>query len=228
MSTEKNTLNSSNAHVQTETKVITIQTDVAARDFITVYNSRQAFLNDTFINRIKAGTRKTLAELKRHRFPPTLMDLRLQFAACLMAGVPDQYVFVMNDEQRYTLQQLKHLVPEWAAIAENALIESDPALADKLMSATQWNAKSAFEVAFANAMNELRDLKKAKQAPVHFSHYQKWIIDPLEKAAEHVKEVSTPRNSLIGYGERISLSEALAIAEKLKDEFLKLVDDLAG
>jgi hypothetical protein len=126
------------------------------------------------------------------------------------------------------MQELKQLVPEWSSIAEKALIESDPALADKLMSREQWNARSAFEVTFASAMNELREIKKMKQAPASFAHYLKWTINPLEKAIEHVKSVNTPGNSLIGYGNRISLSEAIATAEKLKEEFQKVLALASG
>jgi hypothetical protein len=49
----------------------------------------------------------------------------------------------------------------------------------------------------------------------------KWILNPLDKAIENVKTIKPPSNCLIGYGNRISLSQAMAMAENLKDEYRK-------
>lgn len=151
------------------------------------------------------------------------MDLREEFAKCLKANVSDDHRFSMHDGRSYTAHELKRLVPEWAAIAEKALMESDPALADKLMSPAQWNAKCAFEVTFANAVNEIRDIRKAKELRGSFDHYKKWMISPLHKAMEQVKAVNPPGNSLIGYGDRITLAEAMAMAGNLEKEFQKVL-----
>jgi hypothetical protein len=91
------------------------------------------------------------------------------------------------------------------------------------MSAVQWNAKAAFEVTFVSAVNDLRNIKKARQTDGSYDHYKKWIIHPLQKAMEQVKAVNPPGNSLIGYGDRIPLSEAMTIAENLPDEFRKVL-----
>jgi hypothetical protein len=225
MTTLKKTLQEEHHHAHPEKKLSSMhqpEAQLAVDDFVKLYNSRTAFFADTFIKKVKAGNRKALAELQRHVFPPTPMDLRQEFARCLKANIEDDYAFVMADGKQYTLHELKKFVPEWSSIAEKALMESDPALADKLMSPVQWNAKAAFEVTFVSAMNELRDIKKMKQVSGSFDHYRKWIIDPLVKAIQHVKAVNPPDNALIGYGDRISLTEALAVAQNLLDEFQKL------
>ena len=129
----------------------------------------------------------------------------------------------MKDGKVYSMQEMKRLVPEWAIMAVNALMESDPAMADRLMSSAQWNARSAFEVAYVSAMNELRDIRKNKKATGNLDHYMKWIINPLESAIEQVKAVNPPGNSLIGYGSRISLQDAMATAETLQREFRKVL-----
>jgi hypothetical protein len=230
MTTQKNTLNSSRHHAQQEDNASPTEKPLAddkieevANNFIKFFNTRAAFFADVFIKKVKEGNRKALAELTRHALPPTQMDLRLEFIKCLSANISDDYTFSMKDGKRYTMKALKLLVPEWSSVAEKALMESDPALADKLMSPAQWNAKSAFEVTFVTAMNELRDIKKTKNASASFEHYSKWVIAPLEKALEHLKAVNPPGNSLIGYGNRISLSQAMVIAAGLPDEFRKLL-----
>jgi hypothetical protein len=190
--------------------------------FVRLYDARATFFDDTFVKKVKEGNRKALAELLRHRLPPTQMDLRQEFAKCLQSNIPDAYIFRMNDSKRYSFQELKRLVPEWATLAEKALMASDPALADKLMSQVQWNAKCAFEVTFANAMNELSDLKKTRKG-ASLAHYLKWTIDPLEKAIEQVKAVDPPGNALIGYGNRITLSGAISMTKSLRDDFRKAV-----
>ena len=224
MSTKKNTLNSPDHHVHSETNSPGYPKQFlrAADHFIKVYNSRAAFFSDDFIKKVKKADRKALAELQRFALPPTQMDLRQDFAFCLQAKITDDYVFAMGDGKRYTMAQLKYHVPEWALLAEKILIESDPALADKLMTPLQWNAKAAFEVTFASAMNELKDIKKTKVIS-SADHYMKWIISPLKKAIEQAKSVKPPGNSLIGYGDRIPLKEALAIAETLPDEFDRII-----
>jgi hypothetical protein len=199
------------------------QGDIAVNNFIRFYDARATFFSEAFIKKLKDGNRKALSELQRHSVQPTHMDLRQELAKCVKANISDAHPFQMNDGKRYTMQELKQLVPEWTLIAEKALMESDPALADKLMSPVQWTAKVAFEVTFVSAMNELRDIKKARQADGSYDHYMKWIINPLQKAIEQVKAVDPPGNSLIGYGDRIPLSEAMAIAENLPDEFRKVL-----
>jgi hypothetical protein len=109
-------------------------------------------------------------------------------------------------------------------MAEKALMASDPKLADKLMSPAQWNAKSAFEVTFTSAMNEVKEIKKTKLVSGSLGHYTKWVITPLKKAMEQVNALNPPANALIGYGERISLADAMKIAEGLPDELHKLVN----
>lgn len=224
MSTEKNSLNSKNHHVHTESKSSsqTSQIDKAVNHFIKVYNARASFLTEGFIKKVKEGNRKALAELQRFPLPPTQMDLRGDFDFCLKANVSADHLFLMRDGVEFTMSALRRLVPEWATIAEQALIESDPVLADKLMTRLQWDAKAAFEVTFTSAMNELKDIRKTKQIASH-DHYTKWILNPLKKAVEHAKEVNPPGNSLIGYGDRISLKEALAIAETIPGEFERIV-----
>jgi|GEM_PF-5422365 len=195
--------------------------DKAVREFIRVYDARCHFFEDSFFNKIAQGNRKALSELQCHPLPPTQMDLRKEFAACVNKNVPDNHHFRMRNGKAFTMKELKHLVPEWSSIAEKALIASDPALADKLMTLTQWNAKSAFEVTFMNAINELKGIKISKQAPATVDHYVKWTINPLKKAIEEVKSANTPGNALVGYGSRIPLSEALKVAENLENDFDK-------
>jgi hypothetical protein len=225
MTTEKNTLNSSgNRHAHDETKPPPVHNnpiDFAVANFVAAYNERATFLNEAFIKKLKEGNRKALAELQRYPLPPTRMDLRNELASCLKANIADDQRFLMIDGKVYTMLQLKRLVYEWCSIAEMALMQSDPTLADKLMSLVQWNAKSAFEVAFVTAMNELTEIKKNKKAISSWEHYVKWIINPLKKAIEHVKEVNPPTNSLVGYGNRIPLSKAMVIAENVEGEFEK-------
>ena len=224
MSTEKNSVNSQNHHVHSKTASTHHANQVlkAADHFTKIYNNRAAFFTDEFMKKVKKSDRKALMELQRFPMPPTQMDLRGDFAYCVQAKTPDDYVFTMKDGQRYTMAELIKLVPQWAMLAEAVLIASDPALADKLMTPLQWNAKAAFEVTFASAMNELKDIRKTKQM-ASADHYIKWIINPLKKAIDHAKEVNPPGNSLIGYGDRIPLKEALAIAETLPGEFDKLL-----
>lgn len=223
MTTPKNALNSLSDHAQHDQNLSLTEHDETVKNFIGLYNARADFFADSFIKKLKEGNRKALAELQRYPLPPTQMDLRQELAKCVKANISDEHPFPMNDGKRYTMQDLKRLVPEWCGVAEKALIDSDPALADKLMSAAQWNAKSAFEVTFVSAMNELKDLKKTKEAVATFDHYLKWIITPLEKAIEQVKAVNPPGNSLVGYGSRISLAQAMVIAGGLKGEFQKLL-----
>jgi hypothetical protein len=224
MTTQKNSLNSQNHHAHQEgNSNYPDEIDSAVNNFIRLYNLRTAFFSDSFIRKVKDGNRKALAELLRQPVPPTLMDLRPEFLKCLQANVLDEHRFRMKDGKVYTMQELKRLVPEWSSIAEKALIESDPALADKLMSLVQWNAKAAFEVTFSSAMNELRDIRKTKKVTGDFEHYMKWIILPLEKSLENVKAVNPPGNALVGYGDRIPLREAIAIAENVKYEFQRIL-----
>ena len=228
MSSEKNAFSSSNHHAHNKETPSQNERDIVVSNFIKLYDARAPFFTDTFIRKVKEGNRKALAELQRHPLPPTQMDLRQEFAKCLKTNIPDEYAFLLKDGKLYTMQSLKRLVPEWSAIAEKALMESDPVLADKLMSPAQWNAKSAFEVTFASAANELKDLKKTKKANGSFDHYMKWVLNPLKKAMEQVRTVNPPGNSLIGYGNRISLSEAMAVAENLQDEFQKVLAEKAS
>jgi hypothetical protein len=223
MSTKKNSLNSQNDYVPSEMKLSKRLKpfEKAVADFVEVYNSRAIFFTHTFIKKVKDGNRKALAELQGFSFPPTQMDLRKDLERCVKAGVPDSQVFVMKDGGRYLMSDLRRNVTEWALLAEKALIDSDPLLADKLMSSVQWNAKAAFEVTFASAMNELKDIKKTKHV-AGADHYMKWIVNPLKKAIENVKLVKPPGNSLIGYGDRLPLTEAVALAETLPAEFEKL------
>jgi hypothetical protein len=225
MSIEKNSLNSQNRYVHSESKSSDHlnQIDKSVNHFIKVYEARTDFFADAFIKKVKNRNRKALAELQRFSIPPTPMDLRLDFAHCIKSKISNEHPFMMKDGTRYTMAELKRLVPEWASIAEQALIESDPALADKLMTPLQWNAKAAFEVTFTSAMNELKDIKKTKQL-ASADHYLKWIIIPLKKAVEHAKEVKPPGNSLIGYGDRISFAGAIIIAETIPAEFDKLMN----
>lgn len=199
-----------------------------ARKFIEVFDTRSAFFDDAFIRKLREGNRKALAELQRHTLPPTPMDLRKELADCVKANLPDSHLFAMKNGRVYLLEELKRVVPEWSNIAEKALIDSDAVLADKLMSPAQWNAKSAFEVTFMNALNELRDLKKMKQAPASLEHYTKWTIDPLKKSIAQVRSAGTPLNALIGYGDRIPLAQALRTAETLDVDFQKLVKSKGG
>jgi hypothetical protein len=233
MATPKDPLNSRNYHAHHEEKSSSTQqpaqplanneSDMAINNFTRLYDARAIFFTEAFIKKLKDGNRKALAELQLHSLSPTLMDLRQEFAKCLKANIPDEYLFPAKDGRRYTMRELKRLVPEWSLIAEKALMASDPALADKLMSPAQWNAKVAFEVTFVSAVNELKDLKKASQTGGSHDHYMKWIITPLLKAIEQVKTVDPPGNALIGYGDRISLREAMAIAENLHGEFQKVL-----
>jgi hypothetical protein len=195
----------------------------AINNFISVYNARAAFFSDSFIKKVNEGNRKALGDLQRFPMPPTQMDLRQELAKCLQTFISEEYCFGMSDGKRYTLQELKRLVPEWAFMAEKALMASDPKLADKLMSPAQWNAKSAFEVTFTSAMNEIKEIKKTKLVSGSLGHYTKWVINPLTKAMEQVNAVNPPANALIGYGERISLADAMKIAEGLPDELHKLL-----
>jgi hypothetical protein len=228
MTTPKNTLNSERHHAHAENHLsITQHNEVhpAVTHFVNIYNFRATFFSDAFIKKVKDGNRKALTELQRHALPPTQMDLRQEFAKCLNEKIADDYSFQMADSKVYTLLDLKRLVQQWATIAEQALMESDPALADKLMTPAQWNAKSAFEVTFVSAMNELKDIKKTKLVAASVNHYVKWTITPLQTAIEQVKAVNPPGNALIGYGtNRISLSEAMKIAVNLHQEFRTLLE----
>src|SRR5262245_20615111 len=152
MTTQKNSTESPTHHArQDQPPPDDPEVEGVVNNFIKLYDARAIFFDDAFVKKVKEGNRKALAELLRHRLPPTQMDLRQEFAKCLRVNIPDAYVFRMKDGKRYAFQDLKKLVPDWASLAEKALMASDPALADKLMSPVQWNAKSAFEVTFANA-----------------------------------------------------------------------------
>jgi hypothetical protein len=193
-------------------------------NFVTLYNLRSDFFSDAFVKKVKSGDRKALAELKKHAMPPTRMDLRAEFAKCVQANVPEETVFTLKDGKQYTMQQLKVLVPEWAVAAETALINSDPEMADKLMTLMQWNAKSAFEVTYTTAVNDLHDLKKVndRSKGATLEHYTKWTLNPLKRAIEEVKSLKVPLNALIGYGsKRYPISETLPKAEKIEAEFQK-------
>jgi hypothetical protein len=223
MTTQKNTVNQGASQDETSSSHPKSDTDID--NFIRLYNARAAFFADSFIKKLKDGNRRALAELQRFPMQPTYMDLRQAFAKCIQANIADNHSFSMADGKQYSMQELKRLVPQWAAIAERALMDSDPALADKLMSPTQWNAKSAFEVTFVSAMNELKDIKKVSEAPADFEHYLKWVVNPLRKAIEQVRAVNPPANALIGDGDRIPLSEALRIAEDLPNEIKRALAD---
>jgi hypothetical protein len=221
---KKESLDSQDRHARSEehlTSAQAIDREVSANHLVNTYDSRAAFFTESFVKKVKEGNRKILAELVRQAVPPTPMDLRSQLAKCIQCGLPDHYVFSMKDGKTYTMAELKQLIPAWAAIAETALIESDPALADKLMSPTQWNARSAFEVAFVNASNALKEIKKLKQDNASFDHYLKWVITPLKQALEEAKSINPPGNTLIGYGTKISLREAIKVAEGMEQEFRK-------
>jgi hypothetical protein len=224
MTTLKKTLNAVSDHGENQfASAPQDEVDLAVNNFIRLYDARAAFFTDTFVKKVKEGNRKALAELQQQALPPTPMDLRQEFSKCLKANVSDAHTFSMKQGRHYTMKELKQLVPEWSSIAEMALIKSDPVLADKLMSPVQWNAKSAFEVIFASAMTELKSIKKTRLTNGSFDHHTKWILAPLKQAMEHVKTVNPPGNALIGYGDKISLDEAMLIAKGLEDEFRKVV-----
>lgn len=196
----------------------------AATSLINLYNERSEFFTDEFIKKVRSGNRKALGKLTQFKLPPTPMDLRPELAKCVAVNVPPSYEFIMKDGRKFTKLELKDLIPEWALIAEEALMKSDPQLADKLMNVKQWNAKSAFDVIFATAVNDLKALKIAPpEARMPVDHYQKWTIKPLKDAIEQVKLLRVPHNALIGYGDKFPISEALAKAEKLEAEFLKVL-----
>jgi hypothetical protein len=219
MLTVKNTNNGeSDSHAQT---LLTPQAEKTVQNFINVYNTRSTFFEDSFTKKVKEGNRKAIAELRRFPVPPTQMDLRKDFAECIKANVPDDYSFILKDGKIYKMEELKQLVPSWASIAEKALIESDPVMADKLMSPVQWNAKSAFEVTYTGALNELKNLKRTNNVATA-EHYIKWVLTPLKRSIDEVKLVGPPGNALIGYGERIPLKDAVIIAESLEKEFHKV------
>jgi hypothetical protein len=220
MVTEKNFSNSQNNYGHTNSAE-TEETKIAVQSFVDTYNARSVFFADAFIKKVREKNRKALAELLRHPLPPTMMDLRQPFMQVLRVPLADEQPFRMNDGKNYSLKDLKILVPQWCLTAEKALMESDPALADKLMSPIQWNAKSAFEVTFTTAMNELKEIKKTKVVS-SFEHYTKWTISPLKRAIEQVKAARPPENALIGYGDKIPLREATVIAETLENEFKKI------
>jgi hypothetical protein len=228
MTTPKNTLNSQNHYAQSEQLPVPNEIDIAAHNFVKLYDARASFFTDIFVRKVKEGNRKALAELQRYPLPPTQMDLRQEFAKCIKADISDDYTFRMKDGKVYTTRELKRLVHEWFSAAEKALIESDPALADKLMSPAQWNAKSAFEVTYVTAMNELRDIKKTRQAGASLEHYIKWVVNPLEKAMEQVNAVNPPGNSLVGFGNRIPLADAMITARGFREEFQKLLQGKTG
>lgn len=197
--------------------------DRSVSNFISLWNARSHFFSDAFIRKLLVGNKKALLELQQSSIQPTPMDLRDALQMCVKAGVPDDENFMMNDGHIFTMRGLKERVPGWATIALNALMASDPALADKLMSPAQWNAKSAFEVIYTTAVNELKNIKKTKQVAGPLSHYTKWILTPLADAIKQVKNVNPPGNALIGYGDRVALAAALRIAEGLESEFKKVM-----
>lgn len=220
MVTDRNFSNSQNSYSQTSS-TDSNDMELAIQNFIETYNSRSAFFADSFIKKVQEKNKKALAELLRHPLPPTMMDLRQPFMHLLRLPIADDQQLKMGDGKIYTYKDLKNLVPQWCLIAEKALMESDPALADKLMSPIQWNAKSAFEVTFTTAMNELKEIKKTKVIST-FEHYTKWTLTPLKRAMEQIIVARPPDNALIGYGSKISLREALEIAGTLENEFRKI------
>jgi hypothetical protein len=125
---------------------LTNEAQKAIVEFTTVWNARQAFFAETFIEKLRDGSKRALAELQKHSLSPTHMDLRDHLGKCIKANVPDDYVFTMASGATFSLVSLKKLVPSWASLATNALIASDPALADKLMTQVQWNAKPLHKV----------------------------------------------------------------------------------
>ncbi len=218
MTTHANTLDTESDH-SVQSKPL----EKSVQNFIEVYEARSQFFEESFIAKIKERNRKALAELLRYPLPPTKMDLRKELAECVKANLAEDHKFPLKNGKVYTMADLKRLVPEWASLAEKVLMESDPALADKLMSREQWNAKSAFEVTFVNATNELKNLKKMKSVTIGLDHYLRWAIEPLKKAIGEVRGVNPPDNALIGYGDRIPLREALRTAETLENEFAKVL-----
>jgi hypothetical protein len=227
MTTPNPNQNSRDYYAQTEAKIPLAQSAIdAIENFTKVYDARASFFIDGFVRKVKEGNRKALGELSKHAMPPTQMDLRSELAKCIHACVPDDHVFFLKDGKQYTMKELKLLVPEWCSIAEKALMESDPAMADRLMSSAQWNAKTAFEVAFGTAMNEMKNIKLTKNVTGDFDHYVKWVLAPLTHAITHIRSVNPPGNCLIGYGDRVSLKQALVVAEGLPGEFQKMVAKL--
>jgi hypothetical protein len=218
MTTQKNSSDSRNSHVRAKLNLEKSAVDV----FVKKYNSNTIFFTDAFIRKIRNGNRRALAELKNSELPPTLMDLRAELAACVKEHVADDHVLQMNDSKRYTIAELKRLVPEWAALAETALMESDPALADKLMTREQWNAKSAFEVTFLTALNEVNTIKELKGG-TDFEYYRKWVIAPLKLAMEQIKRLTPPGNALIGHSGNMPLAKAMKLAENMEAQFEELL-----
>src|SRR5688572_2976710 len=103
MTTQKNTLNSSNHHAQTEKKSSSNhhnEGEVAVNNFVRLYDARAKFFADAFVKKVKEGSRKALAELQRHSLPPTHMDLRHEFEKCLKANISDAHTFLMKDGKR--------------------------------------------------------------------------------------------------------------------------------
>lgn len=224
MSIEKNSLNSVVSTIaQEKTKSLSAEGELATRALLSALEMRAVFLSDDFVKKVENGNRKALAALQRYPMPPTQMDLRNELARCVRANVPANVRFEIKTKV-YLFSELKLLVPQWAMVAERALIQSDPALADKLMSQLQWNAKSAFEVIFFTAVNELKNMRKNNQLNGTLSHYTKWILNPLRDAIAQVKQVAPPTNCLIGYGDKIPLADAMKTAEGLEAEFKKTIE----
>ncbi|HYC84501.1 MAG TPA: hypothetical protein VEB86_04730 [Chryseosolibacter sp.] len=220
MTTQQSTLEGGTDHTQSAHQT---PAEKAVHNLMAAYNARSLFFAESFIKKVKDANRKALAELQRHPLPPTQMDLRRELSECVKANVADDHAFTMKDGKVYAMRELRTLVPDWAMTAEKALMESDPALADKLMTPVQWNAKCAFEVTFVTANNELRNIRKTK-ATATMEYYMNWIIIPLNKALHEVKAVAPPGNALIGFGNRMSLKDAIIVAEGIENQFRKLVE----
>jgi hypothetical protein len=188
-----------------------------AGDFMYMYNAHSDLFSDTFIKQVQSGDADALSQLEElgELRIPTPMDLRKGFQKCLDAKIPDGFVFDFENGKKYTMGQLKTLVPKWASIGEAAVAKANPSLADELMPEKQRGAKTSFSNAYLNAMSDLEDLKQGNTKG-DLVYYQRYSIDPLKKALASAKASGLPSTAMIDTN---SEPVTFAVASKKAETF---------
>lgn len=201
------------------------QYDGIAGNLISAMKGRGDFFNDAFVKKLRAGDSWALQQLEEYgKFRiPTRMDLKSELQNCINAGIPDSYVFNLDNGKKLTMAQLKIMVPQWASEGEAAVYKADPSLMASSLSEDQRKAKILFENAFVGAMNDMRSVQRNENV-ADWAHYQKWTVTPLKSALVEAQRVQLPPNLLIGVNSPISFSEAAKKAETFEKDFKLLFD----
>lgn len=204
-----------------------------ANSFIERYNNNAQLFTDEHLKGLEAGDEAALDKMtfNGNFLFPTLMDLRSEFQKCLDANISDNFVFQFDGGKKYTMAQLKVLVPKWATTGEKAVLKADPELAEQQLPVEVRTAITLFKNAYSELGTSLENLKNGNtNTNNEWAYYEKEISEA-NAALAKVKRVNAPLTTNIGYQKPITIAEAEkqlpTLATKMKAAFAIKDDDVA-